>query len=186
MSDKPAESAAQRIERQLAEMESGLESALRRRSLVERTLAATTHNSYATGPPSTVKSPGPTGPDGSVPVAAAPPRVNQSGFTQNDPSVTIAHQPRELTMHSVTEEELSTLRGVIPSTTLSFFGIAFGAALAMWGVLATSGLSAHNRDTFNALFWVFRILTAFFAILSIAGYVHQQRVVNRVRTRAKK
>lgn len=86
-------------------------------------------------------------------------------------------------MHSVTEEELSTLRAVIPSTAVAFLGVAIGAALAFYTALQTTTLDHDTRSNFNTLFWGARIGVGFFAILSIWGYAHLALVIHRIKKR---
>jgi hypothetical protein len=86
-------------------------------------------------------------------------------------------------MHSVTEEELNTLRAVVPVTCLTLLGVAFGTALAFYTVLKSSGLTANDRADFKALFFWSRIVTVAFLIISVIGYVHLFVVIHRIQTR---
>ncbi len=97
--------------------------------------------------------------------------------------VTVNQVPRELNMHSVTEEELWSLRAVGPTTAVAFLGVFIGATVTFWTVLETPGLSAATRDKFDLALKGSLILTAFFAIITVVGYWHLRDVVNRVRER---
>lgn len=97
--------------------------------------------------------------------------------------VTIDLVRRKLRMHSVTEEELATLRAVVPATSIGFLGIAVGAALTFWSVLKATGLSPQVRGDFNALYFASRVMTAFFAIVAVTGYVRLFGLVRHIKRR---
>jgi hypothetical protein len=109
--------------------------------------------------------------------------VVPSSPTATTPVVTVRQVPRELTMHSVTEEELHTLRAIVPVTCLTFLGVAFGTAIAFYTVLKSSGLTAVQRANFHSLFFYSRIATVLMLIISVAGYIHLFRVIHRIESR---
>lgn len=99
------------------------------------------------------------------------------------PPVRLEYASRELTMHFVTEEELTTLRAVVPTTTVGFLGISIGAALTFWTVLAEGGLTGTAEDTFNLGLKFALVLSAFFAIVAVVGYAHLFIVIRRIKRR---
>lgn len=122
---------------------------------------------------------------GPTPAASAPEVKNQlaaSGSTVHG-SLTITDVPRELMMHRVTEEELHTLRGVVPVTAVAFLGASVGAALTFWSVLHTAHLTGQELSDVRAYFFGARVALVFFLIVSAVGYYHLFRVVSRIKRR---
>lgn len=100
-----------------------------------------------------------------------------------DPGVQINYQARELTMHYVTEEELTTLRGVGPTICVAFLGLTAGCAFSLWTALKSTGLSVDTQRDFESLLVAALVLSGFFGLLAIFGYVRLVAVIRKVKRR---
>ncbi len=90
---------------------------------------------------------------------------------------------RKMTMHSVTEEELSTLRAIGPTLSVAFLGLAAGFAFSLWTSLKSTGLSDDTRRDFESLYFFARLVSVFFGLFAIAGYGRLWHLIYRIKQR---
>lgn len=123
-----------------------------------------------------------------APVQPSLPAPEMLAFEENKPRpipapVELAYASRKLTMHSVTEEELSTLRAVVPTTCIAFWGIAVGIAFSLWTALKSTELTDDAVRDFQAFFAVSVFASLVLTILALASYVHLFIVLRRIKRR---
>ncbi len=123
-----------------------------------------------------------------APVQPSLPAPEMLTFEENEPRpipapVELAYASRRLTMHSVTEEELSTLRAVVPTTCVAFWGMAVGIAFSLWIALKSTGLTIDTVREFRAFFAVAVFASLFLTILAVSSYVHLFIVLRRIKQR---
>jgi hypothetical protein len=97
--------------------------------------------------------------------------------------VTIDMQKRLLTMHPVSAQEIEFLRLTSPVFAVAFCGMAFGACVSLGAVLFSTSLPTDARAVFVALFVAAGVLTAFFGIQSIWGFVQTGTLVKEIKKR---
>lgn len=97
--------------------------------------------------------------------------------------VTIDMQQRLLTMHPVSSQEIEFLRLTSPVFSVAFCGMAFGAVVSLGAVVFTTPLPTNPHAIFLALFVGAVVLTAFFGIQSIWGFVQTGQLVREIKRR---
>lgn len=91
----------------------------------------------------------------------------------------ILYPTRTVVMHQVTDEEISALRGIGPTVSLTFFGIAVGAFGGCITTLETQSLSADSTGVFAGV----AVSTGLIAILCLVMFmVGLRRVAQTART----
>lgn len=86
-------------------------------------------------------------------------------------------------MHSVTEEELTSLRGDLLSAILAFLGVMIGVAVTVYTALGSEGLSSETRNRFLNMLLLSKILIVMFALLALILYINRLILIHRVKTR---
>jgi hypothetical protein len=97
--------------------------------------------------------------------------------------VTIDMQKRLLTMHPVSAQEIEFLRLTSPVFAIAFCGMAFGALVSLGAVVFSTPLPTNPHAVFVALFVAAGVLTAFFGIQSIWGFVQTGNLVKEIKKR---
>jgi hypothetical protein len=97
--------------------------------------------------------------------------------------VTIDMQERVLTMHPVSTQEIEFLRLTSPVFAVVFCGMAFGALVSLGAVVFSTPLPANNYAVFLALFVGAGVLTVFFGVQSIWGFIQTGNLVKAIKKR---
>ncbi len=86
-------------------------------------------------------------------------------------------------VHRVFDYELTALQDASPSTHLTFFGVAFGTAVAFGSIVLSQSPSDKGHGTFVALFWASVVLAVYFGIRSYQATKANSKIVNEIRKR---
>ena len=109
-----------------------------------------------------------------------PPGQRSPASGGDGPQLTFRFQPRTVDVHYLTSAELHELASPGFSLHLTFFGLAFGAAVAFAIALLTATLDTRTNAAFVALFAVSLIGAAYFVVRALIDWRARQRVVRSV------
>ncbi len=112
-------------------------------------------------------------------------RLEPSAFLTQATSgpVTIDMQERLLTMHPVATQEIEQLRLNSPVFPVAFCGMAFGAVVSFGAVVFSTPLPTNPHAVFFALFIGAIVLTVFFGIQSVWGFLQTGKLVKEIKRR---
>jgi Flp pilus assembly protein TadB len=95
--------------------------------------------------------------------------------------VTTVFHPRVLDMHSVTDQELIDIASGAQSIHIGFFGITFGALVAVALTLLTVSLASSMHAVFVAALIVLAVMSAYFGSRAVSDYRSSRSRVERIR-----
>jgi MFS-type transporter involved in bile tolerance (Atg22 family) len=105
------------------------------------------------------------------------------GISEPFSPVTIDMQERLLTMHPVSAQEIEFLRLTSPVFAVVFCGMAFGALVSLGAVVFSTPLPTNPHAVFFALFVAAGVLTVFFGIQSVWGFMQTGKLVKDIKKR---
>ena len=97
--------------------------------------------------------------------------------------VSVVSIPRRLQLYSITDHELTMLFSAYTSPTLTFLGLAVGAAISFWiSLLTVSGLDNSAHAAFLAMAIGASVLAVFFGWLSYRAWRQARTDVTKIIT----
>jgi hypothetical protein len=84
--------------------------------------------------------------------------------------VTLRYGRRVMNVYTLNESELDSLSSTFNSVNFGFFGIAAGAALAVFITLAAGQLTAEARPLFGLAMVFILVLTAYFGLMALGDW----------------
>jgi hypothetical protein len=97
------------------------------------------------------------------------------------PYTVITCRKRTIEMYHVLRQELDDLIAGYTAINLAFFGITFGAALALLITCTTAGLSEPLNSRYWFSFLGTGLLTAYFAIMSRKEWLNARKKVEQIK-----
>jgi hypothetical protein len=97
--------------------------------------------------------------------------------------VTISFVPRVLEMYSITEPELDAVSSPFNSVNLAFFGLSFGAALAVLVTLFTVDIDGKPFGAFVAAAIVSVMAVLYFGIQAARDHYRSAQMTDRIKRR---
>jgi hypothetical protein len=96
--------------------------------------------------------------------------------------VTIDYAPRQVTIYRLFEMELDRLGTIQNSLHLAFFGIAFGAWLAVTITLSTVDItSPRTYGAYWGTFWITALASVYFFVRAIMDWREAKHYVQRIK-----